>query len=652
MNCELCSTDGQGDETRCRKCGFDTSLPPDVKRFLISLTGFRPGDLLEGRFRIERILGFGGMSVVYKARDEMLGEDVAIKVINRGHAGDQAKLFTDIRRDIVSTRKLAHPDIVKVHDLHKADSCGFLTMEYVQGKDLASLIVERGKLEEGEVCRLTAQVAEALSYAHSNGVVHCDIKPGNILLTETGRVKIADFGISRVMQDENTGLTGLVVGTPAYMSPEQIRGERPTPLTDMYALGIVMWHCLMGAPPYTRGDIAYQHVHVPLPPLEGVSPEVERIVRKAAGKILADRYPGLDVMARELRQFLRGQDATIMQTPPPREADTIMQTPPPRPPAPIMQTPPPHQAVTIAQTPPPQPAATVMQTPPPRPADSVMQTPPPRPGVTPGETAGKEARADDSPPGGEPPTAGPAGGTAQPSPASTPLSTSTKAAIAALAVLVVGAVLWGWRPSSRQTGPGVSQNTVVDTNITAGGGTATVAGSSAETGTTRRTSSTRIPYTGKVTRRAVDVTPAPKGSVEPSTPASQTVVVTQQDSGPTAGDNPAPAKCKKSACFEFFDANLTPAEAKPGQTVTCTARYTFLHDEGGTEPLAVEESVKPDIRGSRGDSRKVKAGPGPNLFEVSFTVSSRASAGTYPVTLSVRRRRVTQSVELQLVVTK
>ena len=200
MDCELCRTAGQGgDTTRCQRCGFDTTLPPDVKRFLISLTGFRPGELLEGRYRIDRILGYGGMSVVYKAHDEVLGEEVAIKVINRGRIGDDNKLVSDIRRDIVTTRKLAHPDIVKIYDFHKTDTCGFLTMEFVPGKDVASLITERGRLGEGEVCRIAEQVAEALHYAHANGVIHCDIKPANLLLAENGRVKIADFGISRLM---------------------------------------------------------------------------------------------------------------------------------------------------------------------------------------------------------------------------------------------------------------------------------------------------------------------------------------------------------------------------------------------------------------------------------------------------------------------
>lgn len=667
MNCELCSTDSQGNETRCRKCGFDTSLPASVKRFLTSLTGFRPGDLLEGRYRIERILGFGGMSVVYKAHDDMLGENVAIKVINRGQAGDDAKFFTDIRRDIVTTRKLAHPDIVKVHDLHKADAIGFLTMEYVQGKDLASLIVERGKLQEGEVCRLALQVAEALSYAHANGVVHCDIKPGNILLTETGRVKIADFGISRVMKEENTGLTGLVVGTPAYMSPEQIRGERPTPLADMYALGIVMWHCLMGAPPYTRGDIAYQHVHVPLPPLEGVSSQLESIVRKAAGKEMADRYPSLDVMAQELRQFLRWQsDATIMQTPPPREADTIMQTPPPAM-AQIMQTPPPRQVPASAQSPPPQQADTAMQTPLPRPAGSVMETPPSRPVATPGETTGRQGLAD-SPPGdgpgvGGPPADGPAGGTVQPSPASPPSSAKIRAAVAALAILLVGAAVWVLLPSPPPTAPVGGENTLVRKDVATGGETPAAVDPVADAGATRRTSSSRIPYSGKTTRRVADATPAPQRVSEPSAPAPQSVtepqapvpqptVETQQSTAQIAKTTPPPVKCKESACFEFFDARLTPAVAQPGQTVRCTAHYTFRHDEGGTEPLTVEESVKPGIRSSRGENRRVQAGPGPNLFDVSFKISNRASAGTYPVILSVRRRRVTESVELQLVVTK
>ena len=588
MNCDLCSTAAQGGETRCRRCGFDTTLPPEIKRFLTSLVGFRPGELLGGRYRIDRILGCGGMSVVYKAHDDVLGEDVAIKVINSDRVADDAKFFTDIRRDIVSSRKLAHPDIVKIHDFHKADACGFLTMEYVQGKDLSSLIAERGKLEEGEVCRLAVQVAEALAYAHANGVIHCDIKPGNLLLTETGRVKIADFGISRVMHEGNSGLTGLVVGTPAYMSPEQIRGERPTPLTDMYALGIVMWHCLMGAPPFTRGDIAYQHAHVPLPPMDGVSPTLESIVRKAASKAMADRYPSLDVMAQELHQFLwRQVEATIVQTPPPQQAATI------------------------------------------------VQTPPPRPVSNPYETAHKGTLAT-----GVPTDGGPASGTAQPSPTPPPASKKIRLAIAAVAVLLAGAVLWGLFPRSRQTGSGGSESTLIDNNLPTGGGNARLVGSTAGDTTVGGTSSPNIPSPGKPTRRAADATPAPHRATE----SPQTTVAVSRDYPPLD-------ECKRAACFEFFDAELTPSVAQPGQTVRCTTRFTFRHNEGGTGFLEVEASAQLGIRSSRAVSRRIKAGPGANLFEASFKVPNRTRAGTYPVTISVRRRSITQRKMLQLVVT-
>ena len=685
MNCDLCSTDGQGGETRCRKCGFDTTLPPEVKRFLTSLIGFRPGELLEGRYRIERILGFGGMSVVYKAHDDMLGEDVAIKVINGGRVADDAKLFTDIRRDIVTTRKLAHPAIIKVHDLHKADTCGFLTMEYVLGKDLASLIAERGKLDEQEVCRLAVQVAEALSYAHANGVVHCDIKPGNLLLTETGRVKIADFGISRIIQEENTGLTGLVVGTPAYMSPEQIRGERPTPLTDMYALGIVMWHCLMGAPPFTRGDIAYQHVHVPLPPLEGVSPEVERIVRKAAGKTMAERYPSLDVMAQELRRFLQGQaDATIMQTPPPRPADTIMQTPLPKPVLPIMLTPPPQQAATIMQTPPPRPAepamqaapaqtkATIAQTPPLRPADAIMLTPPPQPAAaamqTPlsrtvsisSETTGKEAPAGGGPTSGGPTEGGSAGGTAQPSPGSPSASTNNKTAIAVIAVLLVAAAVWGlfFRGSgtapvppvppapTATTGTGGSQNPLAGRGLP-GGGEGTAVGTTAPGGVRGGAAGGNASAPAKPAPRVVVVSPPQRApEIQQSTPEStQSAVQVAKESAPVE-------KCTQLACFEFFNAECTPAVAEPGQTVRCTAQYSFRHKEGGGKSLEVEETVNLGIRSSRAVSHRVKAEEGMNKFEMSIKVPPRAGAGVYPVTLSVRRRIITESEKLQIEVKK
>ncbi len=461
MECELCSTAGQGgSSTRCPRCGFDTTLPPDVKRFLISLTGFRPGELLEGRYRIDRILGYGGMSVVYKARDEVLGEDVAIKVINRGQAGDDNKLVTDIKRDIVTTRKLSHPDIVKIYDFHKTTACGFLTMEFVPGKDVASLIAERGRLGEAEVCRIAEQVALALHYAHTNGVVHCDIKPANLLLAEDGRVKIADFGISRVMHEEKSGLTGLVVGTPAYMAPEQIRGERPGPRTDMYALGIVMWHCLMGAPPYTRGDISYQHVHEPLPPLAGVSPDVERTVRRAAGKAPEDRYPSMAVMAEELHEILRKlalvADATQVQTPPdpdvtmvgaprppagspdqtplPKSAGTVGEPLPPTPAGKPAQTLPTAPVETVAQIPPRQ-AATVVQPPLPMPGPAPQQAPPRQPVSA--VPAGTGIRV---PPPSQPPDAekGP------PLPALPPAASKNRmATLAAVIVLLAGAAAWG-----------------------------------------------------------------------------------------------------------------------------------------------------------------------------------------------------------------
>ena len=473
MGCELCSSDALGDgRTRCQRCGFDTTLPPDVKRFLISLVGFRPGELLEGRYRIDRILGYGGMSVVYKAHDDVLGEEVAIKVINRGRVGDDNKLITDIRRDIVTTRKLAHPGIVKIYDFHRTETCGFLTMEFIPGKDVASLIAERGKLGESEVCRIALQVAEALGYAHANGVIHCDIKPANLLLAGSDRIKIADFGISRVMQEENSGLTGLVVGTPAYMAPEQIRGERPEPRTDMYALGIVMWHCLMGSPPYLKGDIAYQHVHEPLPPLTGVSPALERIIRRAAGKTVADRFPAMDAMARELTEHLAslsvagdatvvqapasGLDATVLQsapaaaggaaqTLPPEPAGTVVQTAPPLP-GTVVQTPPPGQAGTVVQTPTPVAQATVAQAASPRETGTVAQ--PPLPKSAPPPVPLPRPQPPGAVPGGggnvPPSPGGPAGSREQPVPASPPASSHVRAAaVAAAVVLLAGAAARG-----------------------------------------------------------------------------------------------------------------------------------------------------------------------------------------------------------------
>jgi len=208
----------------------------------------RATTVIAGRYRLERRVGEGGMAEVYLAHDELLDRPVAVKVLRQALAQDRV-LRERFVREAQAAARLDHPHIVGVYDLGEWGGRPFLVMEWVEGPTLASLIRERGPLPVPLACELGAQIASALAYAHARGLIHRDVKPHNILLkAEGGRweAKLADFGLAKVLSATSLTLTQEVFGTPQYVAPEVVRGERVTPAADLYSLGVVLFEMLTG----------------------------------------------------------------------------------------------------------------------------------------------------------------------------------------------------------------------------------------------------------------------------------------------------------------------------------------------------------------------------------------------------------------------
>ena len=274
--------------------------------------------MLGGRYELDGIVGRGGMAEVFRARDIRLDRIVAVKTLRDDLARDQT-FQARFRREAQSAASLNHPSIVAVYDTGE-DMVGptpvpYIVMEYVDGRTLRDLLRDDRRLLPERAAEITDGVLRALDYSHRNGIVHRDIKPGNVMLTRTGEVKVMDFGIARAVSDAQATMTqtAQVIGTAQYLSPEQARGERVDARSDLYSAGCLLYELLTGRPPFT-GDspvaIAYQHVREnPVPPSR-VDPEVppwaDSIVLKAMAKDPAARYQSAGEMRNDLQRALSG----------------------------------------------------------------------------------------------------------------------------------------------------------------------------------------------------------------------------------------------------------------------------------------------------------------------------------------------------------
>jgi serine/threonine-protein kinase len=298
--------------------------------------------LVGGRYALGELLGRGGMAEVRKGTDTRLGRTVAIKRLRTDLASDitfQARF----RREAQSAASLNHPAIVAVYDTGEepaSDGSGisqpYIVMEYVAGRTLRDILREGRKILPERALEITSGVLSALDYSHRAGIIHRDIKPGNVMLTPSGDVKVMDFGIARAISDASSTMTqtAAVVGTAQYLSPEQARGEPVDSRSDVYSAGCLLYELLTGRPPFI-GDspvaVAYQHVREQAPPPSDhdteLPPEIDAIVMKSLAKRVEDRYQSAGAMRNDIERYLAGHPVHVVAPPPLVEPPTTITQP-------------------------------------------------------------------------------------------------------------------------------------------------------------------------------------------------------------------------------------------------------------------------------------------------------------------------------------
>ena len=263
--------------------------------------------LLLGRYEVIEKIGEGGMSVVYKAKDRLLNRYVAIKILRPEFIRDE-QFVENFRKESQAAAGLSHPNIVNVYDVGKEGNIHFIVMELIDGKSLSQIIEEKGKLDYNEAISIAKQVASALSLAHKNQIIHRDVKPHNILITNSGTAKLADFGIARAVSRESLAEgSEKIMGSVHYFSPEQARGAYVDERSDIYSLGIVLHEMLTGKVPFDGDNpisIALMHINNPIPSVcesvKGIPPQLEKVIEKATQKYQSDRYKSADEIIEDL----------------------------------------------------------------------------------------------------------------------------------------------------------------------------------------------------------------------------------------------------------------------------------------------------------------------------------------------------------------
>jgi serine/threonine protein kinase/Tfp pilus assembly protein PilF len=317
MKCPKCHSENPETKQFCADRGTRLSLPEapqiSVTRTLETTTdAFTRGTLFADRYEVIEELGKGGMGTVYRVLDNKINEDVALKLLKPEVAADKS-IIERFKNELKIARRITHKNVCRMHDIHEEAGTIFITMEYVPGEDLKSLMRRAGRLSIDKALAVAKEVVEGLSEAHRLGIVHRDLKPQNIMIDRRGSAKIMDFGIARQIRGPELTAAGMMIGTPAYMSPEQVAGETVDPRTDIYALGTILYELVVGRPPF-EGESGLsvalkQKTELPKPPRESntqVPEELDCLILKCLAKKKEERYQSADELLSGLTRIERG----------------------------------------------------------------------------------------------------------------------------------------------------------------------------------------------------------------------------------------------------------------------------------------------------------------------------------------------------------
>ena len=264
--------------------------------------------VLESRYQILKELGRGGMGIVFQAHDKQLHEQVAIKILSP-ILSTNSEALERMKREVSAARRVTHPNVIRIHDIFETGGLNYVSMEYFHGSNLKDVIRKNGAMSMIEGFQIAAQICDGVEAAHKQGVIHRDLKSQNIIVNAAGQVKIIDFGLASTTHAEGMTATGLIMGTPEYMAPEQVAGRKVDERADLYSLGIILYELFTGSVPFTGESaiaIGFKQVkETPITPSERnthISPELDQIIQKLLEKNPSDRYRSISELKKDLER--------------------------------------------------------------------------------------------------------------------------------------------------------------------------------------------------------------------------------------------------------------------------------------------------------------------------------------------------------------